>query len=446
MQVLTYNRNWLNRKFLFIVYVLVWGVISIMPGGKVSPPLNVAIVQFLLMSTSIVAVIACKGRRISDIVLVVFVLHFLASVGLRLFYISEFNNPLGSVSIDSAEYNYLASSTCKKSFVEHIEYLLREGDLDDLGIPTILYWVYRLFGPSFGIHVMLLVNSIFIASSCGFLFKLSSFYLPRDISVTITALWGLMPFSITTAADGLKENFFAFFLIVGVYYACAYFNQKKPLYLILSLLFGICTVFFRIAALPIFLFFIFVLYINERIRSTKRLMLVVLLTSASVFYLMPLLFQYLLGLRGLSLDIVSDMAELQYGSEEASHTGLLNWVFGLLGSLPSFKSTPEKITYITVNNFSPFLVLIMGSFYIQGIVCAIRSRARLFPMTVIPLLNSLMIILMSYSFDFRYRFIHIPFALILAGYGFYCSQKKWRLVHLSYQALVLLFIIYYNIQ
>ncbi len=445
MQSITSKNNWLNEKHLFLVYILVWITVSILPGSKMLPPLGIAFMQFFLTAICIVAVFLCKKLEIRAILFIVFAFHLFATICLRLFYIEEFNDPLGSVSIDSAEYNRLAVLTCRKSFSEHIRYLIADGGIDDLGFPTILYCAYRLAGPEFGIHLMLLFNSIFVTVSCYYLYKLSVLFLPKNISVVITAYWGLLPFSVTTAADGLKENFFTVFLIIGVYYAFVFCKSHNYLDLTKALFGGSLTLFFRLAVLPIFLAFLFVMFVNTRVKSSGKLVVVIILIALVFLYLLPSLFQYILDLRGFSLDTFTEMAELQYGTTETSHAGLLNWVFGIIGSLPSFLSTSDKINYITVNNFSPFLTLIIGSYYIWGIIEAVKTRSNVLPLAAITLLNSLIIIMMSFTFDYRYRFVHMPFALIIAGHGFCASDKKIALGHKFYRVLILLFIIYYNI-
>lgn len=438
------NKNWCNEKFLFSIYIIVCFIITILPSKKDFPPIQIVTIQLFLTSICVFTVHLCKGKKLSQITFLIFTLNLIASVILRLFYIDFFNNPLGYIPIDSAEYNRYAVRTCEMSLTEYIN-CIKELDIDDRGIQTILYIVYHICGATLGINIMIVVNSIFTTISSYYLYKLSSFFLPNKLVVVITALWGTMPFSITTSADGLKENFFSLFLVVGVYYAYAFFKNGKSNYLVKALLFGSCTVFFRLAVLPIFMLCLFVIYLNVKIKSTKNFYTVVVVLLIISSFIFKFVFNYLMQLRGFTDDTFAAMHEHQYGTSNVSNVSFFNWIFGIIGSFPSFRSSPDKVMYITVSNFSPFVTLMTSSFYLYGMIIAIKKRSEVLPLVVVTLLNTIMIIMMSFSFDFRYRFVQMPFVLMLAGYGLYTMNKAFFKFHILYQILLSCIIILYNV-
>jgi hypothetical protein len=128
-------------------------------------------------------------------------------------------------------------------------------------------------------------------------------------------------------------------------------------------------------------------------------------------------------------------------------SSVVNVIFGLIGSIPSFVSTPEKVKYITLPNFSSYVSMIMGALFLFGIFRAFKNREKFSPMLVFALLNILMIVAMSFSFDFRYRSIFFPLILITCAYGYETMSKskmsEYRL-HKYYLFFIICFIIFFN--
>ena len=83
--------------------------------------------------------------------------------------------------------------------------------------------------------------------------------------------------------------------------------------------------------------------------------------------------------------------------------------------------------------------------YIYGIFKAFITQSNIIALVAITIINSVMIIAMSFSFDFRYRFVSVPFILIIAAFGMENSSPKLLKLHKLYCAALILLVLFYNI-
>ena len=154
----------------------------------------------------------------------------------------------------------------------------------------------------------------------------------------------------------------------------------------------------------------------------------------------------LLIMRGFSDDIFLEHYENQYN--DSAFGGLtntiINLVFGILGAVPSFVSSPEKAQYITLNNFTLLVSFFSGSLFISGIYKILKNRSELFPLVVISLLNILMITVMSFSFDYRYRFVIFPLIIIISLYSLQDVSNRESIMHKLYVVGSLALTVMYN--
>ena len=420
----------MNNSYLATTYLVVWMLIAVIPVSKLWPSAMSQLMQLLLFVNSVVVVYISQKVSRRGLIFVILLSHMFISLALRYYYMEFWNDPLVPISIDSYNYNNDGIYYSSYSFTHFIN--------DS---------VYKLFSPGIGVHLLVVLNSIAIAISCNYLYRISCQFVSAKCSMFIIAIWGSLSFSMVTAANGLKENFFTSLIILAVYYLYKFIEKKSFMNFVLFLLISLTTSFFRMAMFPVLVMALVSIWIIKKIKPTvKSIFLIaslIVLAICAGRYIMNVL----LILRGFSDDTFSEMALNQYGEHNLGGplSAVINVVFGFIGSTPSFISTPEKISYITLFNYSVFVILIFSSLYIYGIFKAFITQSNIIALVAITIINSVMIIAMSFSFDFRYRFVSVPFILIIAAFGMENSSPKLLKLHKLYCAALILLVLFYNI-
>lgn len=442
------KRRIMKNSYLATTYLIIWMLLAVIPVSKLWPPVTLQLMQLLLFINSVVVVYISQRISKNGLIFVVLLSHTFMSLLLRLYYIEFWNNPLGPIAIDSFNYNNDGIYYASYGIVRFINDFLETNSWDDLGFTFIIYSVYKIFSPEVGIYILVVLNSFVIAISCNYLYKISCQFVSTRSTMFIIAVWGTLSFSMVTAANGLKENFFSSFIIVSVYYLYKFIENKSFIHFILFLLMSLVTSFFRIAMLPILLISLNSIWIIKKIKPTIKSFFLILSLIILLIYIGKYIMSYLILLRGLSDDTFSEMALNQYGEHNlgGSLSAMVNVIFGFIGSTPSFISTPEKISYITLFNYSVFIILIFSSLYIYGVFKAFITQSNIIALVVITIINSVMIIAMSFSFDFRYRFISVPFILVIAAFGMEKSSIKLMKLHEVCCIVLVLLILLYNIK
>ena len=150
------------------------------------------------------------------------VFQVVSSILMRFFNFEMSGSWLGSEAVDAEFYRSLGNQTDSMNLSSFIQYMaLNDMDIDDFGFPIIVYISNAIFG-SFGIHMLLLLNCVSILIGSIYLYKLSLRFVDQYSAKVMALFWGMMPFSVYISAAGLKENFFALFVILSfVYLICA---------------------------------------------------------------------------------------------------------------------------------------------------------------------------------------------------------------------------------
>lgn len=432
-----------------LLYFLIMGIAYVLPGKKLVPPFGVTAVQVLLVITNIYALCACRHLNKRKLLSLIFILNVILSIVVRTFYIQYWGNPLGPVAVDSRNYHLDAIRFSKYSFPDFIRVFLNEQGVDDFGFTLILRMVYVFFGAEDGQQIIIFFNSLAMLGTSICTYKLARKILSREDTNYVTCLAGLSPYNIVVAAKGLKENFFTFIVLLAIYNLVCFSRKRLFSSFLYFCIFSILTLFFRIAEVPILAFSFIAIWITPMIKFKPSHVFLLFTTLLIELIVGRRVISMLLVARGLSENAFSDMYESQYSDSGMGGmlSSVVNVIFGLIGSIPSFVSTPEKVKYITLPNFSSYVSMIMGALFLFGIFRAFKNREKFSPMLVFALLNILMIVAMSFSFDFRYRSIFFPLILITCAYGYETMSKskmsEYRL-HKYYLFFIICFIIFFN--
>ena len=397
-----------------------------------------------------VAVLLIKTKAGIGTWLFLFIYHVAFAFLMRGVDVAVYGDPLGYSAADARFYMYCGEHYGNLPLSDLLSQLSLDGYmLDDFGYPIIVWLSYHLFGSAYGLNAVIFLNGVVIASGSYYLYRLSLYFLPLSYAKLVAIIWGMMPFAIFTSAAGLKENFFAFFVVVTFYAFYSFLKHRNVLYLFVCLLALSCTFLFRLAigyfAILSLLSYYFV---NSRfVRRHIKLCVVLILLASCVFF--PVVTRSVLQQRGYEYE-----AQTEGVAERTAETGGLiavvtNVVSGFVGPIPNIvASDAQKRTYITRYSYTPFLKIVISYFFLCGLYRIVKRRETcITPFFVFVVLNVVMMIFTFFSMHDRYHWPAIPLFLVIAAWGYVRTAESlhWRTaLYKTYLLGVVLLILMFN--
>lgn len=437
------NSQRLFLRNLLIIYILLF-IVFLVWGYSYFPAWYDALIQILMLFMGIPLFFITQKKK-SNIFIVIFIYHLLCS-----FVMIEINhNVYGDIygyNPDDAElYRSYGNIFYSKTFSEALNYLTSQNIvLDDFGYPLIIFLSKKIFGDYF-LTSIVFFNALAVGFASVFLHKLASIFIPKIYSSFIAIAWGIMPYGVYTTAAGLKENFFALFIILSFYYLYRAIKVRNFNSYVLFILFTFITFLFRlvIGYAIVLAFFSFIILNNKYIFKYYKYVILF------IVFIIPLVFRfiglYIINQRGYEFDVLLELTTEKVGGTLGT---IINYVAGFIGPFPSFiSSSSEKITYITRYSFSSFFKMIISFYFWLGTYRIIKNKEIIFfPMIVFYAINTTMLIFTFYTLHDRYQWPHIPIYFIIATYGYieYQKSKRVRKCYSIYVLCTLLMIFVYN--
>lgn len=412
-------KYWLSQRFYVSalgLYLLLFFIIGCLKSIGL-PSMPIIGVQLLYLILVILFSSLTSLGSVRQTVFSIIVFQLICCVGLRLFNTVYYGNPLGYEPVDALEYDEMGKY-CHMPYIEFIAMHFAYSDsfeVDDIGFPSIIYIVYRLFD-NWGREVLVILNVFIVTWSSFVLFRTASFFLNKRDSLFLCFFWGIEAFSIYTASVGLKENFFLFFIISALYCLCKMQHNKSYLNILLFLLVATMTLFFRIA-----LFYsLIVIFVSVFLLRSEFVRKNMWLISFLIALFVLINFVSIVG--GIAEQRGYEYSNIAHNYEENSG-GLLGWITNLtaalIGPIPSFVSDEFKRNYVTLYSFTPFCKMLYSLFFLYGMFYALRNKiTEYFPFILMWVMNTIMIVFTFYTLHDRYQWPHIPCTLILSALGF----------------------------
>ena len=377
----------------------------------------------------------------------IFIFQIVSSILMRLFNFEMSGSWLGSEAVDAEFYHSLGNQTDSMILSSFIQYMvLNDMNVDDFGFPIIVYISNRIFG-CFSIHALLILNSISILIGSIYLYKLSLRFVDRYSSKVMTLFWGMMPFSVYTSAAGLKENFFALFIILSFYWLYQFYDYRNLRNFLLFFIFNMIFFLFRLAVgYMLFLSFLFYVILKWEI-VRKKLYIILFITIILGLFVFKDLASIIMEQRGYEYDNLFSHSTEKLSDAGGSIAVITNLISGFIGPIPSFVSNDYfKIIYITRYSFSTFVKMFISFFYLYSIFLFLKLKViYLTPMIVFTLLNILMIEITFFTLHDRYHWPHLPLLFVLSMYGFeYYRKFKVGKLYACYSYIVVLLIVLFN--
>lgn len=435
--------SWLNRSF-FIKAGLFYLSLLIILGLAQYENLPSAPILFLQIFYVFLAMFFSQiysSASISRTLNCIFLFQLICGLGLRYFNYDYFDNPFGSEAIDAVKYDSFGKTMLLGYYKNFSSLLVKH--IDDYGFPMIIYLVYNFFG-NYGREILVVLNAGIITWSSFFLYKTSSLFVDCQKSTFLSFFWGIEAFAVCTAANGLKENFFVFFMIAAMFYLCRIYIRLSVKHIILFFIFALGTLFFRLAIYYAFMLtFVLILFLKSKFVKAYIWLFVLLFLFIAILSANSII-GTILEQRGFSYETINNQQAIKGGGLFAWVT---NFVAVLVGPFPSFVADVGKRNYITLWSFTPFCKMLYSLFFLYGTYYALKKKkVEYFPFISMWAINSLMIFVTFFALHDRFQWPHIPYTLILSCLGYEALNKsKYNyFIKNGYLILVMVMIMFYN--
>lgn len=396
---------------LFFYYALL-GYKEHIPSYMLCLQLYYAITYIFICITSIKS-----SKTSSSIYRAIFAYSLFSSIVVRTVSWHYLNEPFLN-AVDSVTYDYFATCSVSKqmSLSTYFEYIFNTTNLsvDDLGMTFILYIIYNIFGDSiWGQNIMLLLNSIVITIYSIKLNKIMGYYgIQKKVRHFCLAAFTCFPFLSLTAAVGMKENFFVFFIVLTFYYLTKYKHTGNRSNLNKALVFLFFTLFFRLAIFAILIITTFVLLISDNEKKKKTILYTLIISSIIGFMSLNFILEIIYG---INLNQVLATTEYRSESMKSSMGGNTQWLVNVLsvfcGPFPNFNRVGQ---YAIVHSSGLMMKLMFNFYMIVGLgTIVLKYQNKQYHMLAYFLLNFVMLVLAGVALDMRYQITLYPIMMPL---------------------------------
>lgn len=347
-------------------------------------------------------------------------------------------------AVDSYTYDSLATMSLSSgdSYIKYLLLLfLSDLNVDDVGMTSIVYFIYKLFGVGDnGQTALLLLNSLIILLSSIKINKIMMLYgIQRMTRFFCLMVFGCFPFFSVTAAVGMKENFFVFLIVSAFYYMLHYKYTKSQKDLLMIFLFVFSTLLFRMAIFVMLLIVLFLFLIAANCNK-KRLLYMILLGSVLGVLLLDVIMKAV-----FNIPLEQILATSEGRSESISMNGSLRWITqGIAVLFGPFPSMNRTVQYGLLHSSGLLLKMFLNFFMIVSLITIIRTYDyRKYPLLVYFLTSAMMLILSFVAFDMRYQITLFPLMMPLIAYAIQNARLK-KGMFFMYCLFVIGLVFFYN--
>ena len=294
-------------------------------------------------------------------------------------------------------------------------------DVADWGYVTFVGFFYELFGSQTGEIIIIGVKILLHVWTCKFIFLIVADLFNVKNARIVTLLWGLNLGATYWITSFLKENLFCFVVTCAVF--CLYKYQRvswkdnKLVYLILFFFSLLCTALFR-EIFPLFFIMTFMSFTLIPKIVNKYFGLICIFAVLASYFATDFIVYFVPNAAGGFIQ-----REEFYGN--SMMMAVLNVINPLISPYPALNINTNQIANIQISAFASYNI-VFAYFIIMGAYYVIKNKLnKMYPLIMVLLLNSVMLISYGFSMNFRYIYITTPIAYILIPYGLhnYCKLK-----------------------
>ena len=436
-------------KEIYTYYIFLFIAFAILK-SDLMPPLHNAFLEVFMWILGFLVSLKTVNSTRKNIVLGVLIFQCLGVIVMSLINIKFYDEVLGGNAVDALLYRDFGESYGHLDILQFLISLLAlDTGFDDLGFPTIIWFAYHYFS-SYGYCMLLAINILVITFGSNLLYKFSSFFVPEQYCKLIALLWGTMPFAITTATGGLKENIFAFLVLCTFYSFHVYYKNRHLVSFIIGIIFSFVLFFFRLS-LGFAAVLCAIVYLCISTNFVRKNIKVIINTSLLISILVfPVVMSFMAQQRGVSDSrFITSVAQMEE-ADSGIFGFFINALSAVIGPFPNYIASDEiKANYITIYSFSPFLKMILSLYFLKAIWFTYKYKVYdNISIIVYVLTNILMLVVAFFGLNIRLHWPVMPLYFIISVWGYYTTCKNNRSFRSSkfYFVLMFILIVIYNLR
>jgi len=383
-----------------------------------------------------------------DIFKIVFWYSLISVMILNFMFYTDHGNFFQYQSSDEQTYHRYSLAVQGMSFLQSLNYFLKDLEAADLGALFYVSTIYRFIESTLLVNF---VNVICGALSAKLLFNIGKKFMSVKYAFAASLSFFIASYIFRIESSGLKESIFVLMVLATFYHFIEYNNLRKRKSLFWVLIFGSSIMLFRPAVLGMILFsFSIGIALNRYGSSTRNILISGVMLIAFLFMSSSLdKITKTFTSFGRSVEIRTDVT-----SESGVQTTVLAAALAsFIGPLPNLVARVGKENNSIYASGLLFRVLLGVPFWF-GIWYIIRNKlSQFYPFVIMSLsgLGALLYILESY--ELRYHLTHFPFIYLIAFY--YLSKvdsargkikvRLVRLLEIGY-AFVMVLVFFWNLR
>ena len=361
----------------------------------------------------------------------------------------EFMNEPFLGGVDSYTYDWLAKkgvlhNYSYKQFLSFVN-LSDFESIDDAGMPSIVFWTYKLFGSGlFGQNILIVFNAIVISVSAIVLERILIYFdIHQPVRNFCVIAYTCFPFLSFTAAVGLKENFFVLIILCAFYNISKYADTKHTVYLLGGIVSIFGCLFFRIAIFAMIIISLIVSLLSKESNKNSMLYMIIIGTAIGLISL-NIVINYLYG-RELEAIIAINEFRTADASDSIGSNG--TWIVQILSLVFGPFANFSRIAGGSAIVYSSGVLLkgVLCFPIICGIFDCIKKRLwQYYTLLSYFFMSAIMFVIVGVALDMRYQITMFPL-LIPFGAKFIECNKLNRL-YLVYIIILIILIWKYNLR
>lgn len=310
-------------------------------------------------------------------------------------------------------------------------------DQSDWGGLVFTAFGYILGGEEYGPFILVLLKILLYSWSCILLYKLfNTIYENKEWIKIILGLVAFNSYVPYFATAGLKELVFAFVVVGAVYYVYCVLRNPSFVNFILFALFAILTFFFR-AIFPIYFVAAYIICRFAMSLMTTKVMAVAII---ALFLFVVLGVGFLQEKLPFIAGGIQERLDMERNSSGFKYLNVIN---AFISPYPAVEKSQQLVNLYNfqyeVINSSFALFCLLGIYR-----CIKKEMSDLYPILIVLIANSLMLITVGFAMNARYTFVTIfcfyAFAPLGLAYFF-----KWKFIF-PYLLFILSLTFLYNMR
>ncbi len=310
-------------------------------------------------------------------------------------------------------------------------------DQSDWGGLVFTAFGYILGGEEYGPFILVLLKILLYSWACIILYKLfDTIYENKEWIKIILGLVAFNSYVPYFATAGLKELVFAFVVVGAVYYVYCVLRNPSFVNFILFALFAILTFFFR-AIFPIYFVAAYIICRFAMSLITTKVMVVAII---ALFLFVVLGAGFLQEKLPFIAGGIQERLDMERNSSGFKYLNVIN---AFISPYPAVEKSQQLVNLYNfqyeVINSSFALFCLLGIYR-----CIKKEMSDLYPILIVLIANSLMLITVGFAMNARYTFVTIFcfYAFVPLGLAYFF---KWKFIF-PYLLFILSLTFLYNMR